>query len=112
MVKDIVVALLTTTINRYSELKIVNVSRDVICMDLTTILDYVGDIPEDSKRPVTVVLNEGDCKCEIYKQVLEEVLSNLRSIDSPNPADSYIDESIEMIKKVMEETKWKAMDYI
>lgn len=105
MVKDIVVALLTTTINRYSELKIVNVSRDVLCMDLITILDYVEDIPEDSKRRVTVVLNEGDCKCEIYKQVLEEVLSNLRSIDSPNPADSYIDESIEMIKKVMEETK-------
>lgn len=75
-----------------------------VILSLEDLLDYVTDIPE-VKAPVTIVLNEGNCKCEIYKQVLEEVLSNLRSIDSPNPADSYIDESIEIIKKVMEETK-------
>ncbi|WP_035293820.1 hypothetical protein [Clostridium sp. KNHs214] len=75
-----------------------------VILSLEDLLDYVADIPE-VKSPVTVVLNEGNCKCEIYKQVLGEVLSNLRSIDSPNPADSYIDESIEIIKKVMEETK-------
>lgn len=85
--------------------RVANSNIKVFTSELNDLLDYVSDIPEDSKRPVTVVLNEGNCKCEIYKQVLEEVLSNLRSIDSPNPADSYIDESIEIIKKVMEETK-------
>lgn len=32
-----------------------------------------------------------------YKEALEEVLFNLRSIEMPNIADSYIDDSIRII---------------
>lgn len=42
---------------------------------------------------------------EKYKQALEEVLQNLRSIDSPTPGDEYIDDSIKIIVKVLKETK-------
>ena len=38
-----------------------------------------------------------------YKFVLEGVLQNLRSIDGPNAADEYIDDSIKLIVKVLEE---------
>ncbi|WP_264170104.1 hypothetical protein [Clostridium estertheticum] len=32
-----------------------------------------------------------------YRQALEEVLQNLRSIESPNSNDEYIDDSIKII---------------
>lgn len=32
-----------------------------------------------------------------YEEALKEVLMNLRSIDIPNAADSYIDDSIQVI---------------
>lgn len=73
--------------------------------ELSDLLDFVEDIPEERKEPVAIVLSERDCKCEKYKQALGKVLSNLRSIDGPNPADSYINESIEIIKKMVEETR-------
>ena len=38
-----------------------------------------------------------------YKYVLEGVLANLRSIDGPNTADEYIDDSIKLIVKVLNE---------
>jgi hypothetical protein len=38
-----------------------------------------------------------------YKYVLEEVLTNLRSIDRPNTDDEYIDDSIKIIVKVLKE---------
>ena len=38
-----------------------------------------------------------------YKQALEEVLINLRSIDGPNSAVEYIDDSIKIIVKVLKE---------
>lgn len=38
---------------------------------------------------------------EKYKQVLEEVLQNLRSIEGPNVADEYIDDSIKIIIGVL-----------
>lgn len=98
MIKDVVVPLLTTTINRYSDTKVL--PADAVCRELTDILEYVADLKEEDKEPITVVLSEINCKCEIYKQALEEVLSNLVLIDGPNPADSYIDESIERIKKL------------
>lgn len=37
-----------------------------------------------------------------YVKALEEVLCNLRLIDSPNPADAYIDDSIKIIQNVLE----------
>jgi len=40
---------------------------------------------------------------EKYRQALKEVLTNLRSIDGPNEADSYIDDSIAVISKVLKE---------
>jgi len=40
-----------------------------------------------------------------YCEVLEEVLINLRSIDSPNEADSYINDSIKIIIDVLKEDK-------
>ena len=40
---------------------------------------------------------------EKYKYVLEGVLQNLRSIDGPNTADEYIDDSIKIIVKVLKE---------
>jgi len=42
---------------------------------------------------------------EKYRQALEEVLINLRSIDGPNQADSYINDSILTITKILEEGK-------
>ncbi|MBD8046785.1 MULTISPECIES: hypothetical protein [Clostridium] len=40
---------------------------------------------------------------EKYKEVLKEVLSNLRSIEAPNPGDCYIDDSIKIIHEVLKE---------
>lgn len=40
---------------------------------------------------------------EKYRQALKEVLTNLRSIEAPNPGDDYIDDSIKIIIKVLEE---------
>lgn len=36
-----------------------------------------------------------------YRQTLEEVLTNLRSIEGPNEADEYIDDSIKVIIDVL-----------
>lgn len=38
---------------------------------------------------------------EKYRQALEKVLVNLRSIDGPNVADEYIDDSIKIIVEVL-----------
>lgn len=38
-----------------------------------------------------------------YRQALEEVLKNLRSIDGPNTADEYIDDSIKIIVEVLKD---------
>lgn len=38
-----------------------------------------------------------------YRKALEEVLMNLRSIEGPNEADSYINDSIEKITNVFKE---------
>lgn len=40
---------------------------------------------------------------EKYRQTLKEVLTNLRSIEAPNPGDDYIDDSIKIIMSVLEE---------
>lgn len=40
---------------------------------------------------------------EKYRQALEEVLANLRSIEGPNSADEYIDDSIDIIIKILRE---------
>jgi hypothetical protein len=40
---------------------------------------------------------------EKYKYVLEGVLQNLRSIDGPNSADEYIDDSIKIIVEALKE---------
>lgn len=40
---------------------------------------------------------------EKYKQILEEVLTNLRMIEGPNSADEYIDGSIKVIIDVLKE---------
>ena len=38
---------------------------------------------------------------EEYKQALEEVLQNLRSIDGPNSENKYIDDSVKIIVEVL-----------
>jgi hypothetical protein len=45
---------------------------------------------------------------EKLKQGLKEVLSNLRCIDGPNEADEYIDSSIGIIKKLLDEMEMDA----
>jgi len=40
-----------------------------------------------------------------YRQALEDVLMNLRSIEENNVADSYIDDSIQIITNVLKEVK-------
>lgn len=42
---------------------------------------------------------------EKYKQALEEVLTNLRSIEGPNEADEYIDDSVKVIIEVLKGDK-------
>lgn len=46
---------------------------------------------------------------ERYRQALEEVLHNLRSIEVPNEADSYIDDSIGIITEVLKEGQVKGV---
>ncbi len=48
--KQVVIALLTTTINRYSEVAGSIVSQKCVINDLTNILDYIQDIPEGNKE--------------------------------------------------------------
>ena len=38
---------------------------------------------------------------EEYRKALKEILINLRSIEGPNSADEYIDDSIKIILKVL-----------
>lgn len=84
MIKDIVVALLTTTINRYSELRFSGnmIPREIIIKDLTGTLDYVADIPED-KQPVTVVLgnNEEVERLKSYIRELEDSCENMNQVE-------------------------------
>ena len=40
---------------------------------------------------------------EKYKKALEGVLMNLRAIDGPNTADTYINDSIRVITNVLKE---------
>jgi len=47
--------------------------------------------------------SEGGYMIERYRKALEEVLSNLRSIEAPNPGDNYIDDSIKIIYGLLEE---------
>ncbi|MBA4509166.1 hypothetical protein H1057_14115 [Clostridium sporogenes] len=47
--KQVVIALLTTTINRYSEVSGSIVAQKCVINDLTNILDYIQDIPEENK---------------------------------------------------------------
>ncbi|WP_258881155.1 hypothetical protein [Clostridium tagluense] len=42
---------------------------------------------------------------EKYRQALEEVLLDLRSIEGPNEADSYINDSIKTIMEVLKVAK-------
>ncbi|MBU3126775.1 hypothetical protein [Clostridium tagluense] len=42
---------------------------------------------------------------EKYRQALEEVLQNLRSIDGPNSGDEYINDSIKIIVEVLNAAK-------
>lgn len=57
--KQVVIALLTTTINRYSEVAGSIVSQKCVINDLTNILDYIQDIPEGNKpNEVLNIFNE------------------------------------------------------
>ncbi|KIS22056.1 hypothetical protein [Clostridium botulinum] len=57
--KQVVIALLTTTINRYSEIGGSIVSQKCVINDLTNILDYIQDIPEENKpNEVLDIFNE------------------------------------------------------
>ena len=42
---------------------------------------------------------------EKYRYALEGVLQNLRSLNGPNTADEYINDSIKIIVKVLKEEK-------
>lgn len=73
MVKNIVVALLTTTINRYSELKFSenSIPKGMVTKDLISILDYIVDISEEDKQPITVVLNNNTNIVELKEYIKE-----------------------------------------
>jgi hypothetical protein len=58
------------------------------------------------KRTTKACMLQVDKESKVrYRKALEEVLINLRSIDGPNPSDSYIDDSIKVIVKVLKEEK-------
>ena len=84
MIKDVVIALLTTTINRYSDLRFSGnmIPREIIIKDLTGTLDYVADIPED-KQPITVVLgnNEEVERLKSYIRELEDSCENMNQVE-------------------------------
>lgn len=69
--KQILIALLTTTINRYLKYAANDLSKDDVVEDLTNILDYVTDIPEESQEPITVVLN--NTEVETLKSRINEL---------------------------------------
>lgn len=71
--------------------------------ELTNLLRFIDRTSGEAKDHITIVLNGENYENKIYKQVLEKVLINLRLIDSPNPGDEYIDNSIEIIAKALKE---------
>ncbi|HDK7158448.1 TPA: hypothetical protein PTV43_003655 [Clostridium botulinum] len=57
--KQVVIALLTTTINRYYEVAANTLFKRAVINDLTNILDYIQDIPEENKsNEVLNIFNE------------------------------------------------------
>lgn len=47
-------------------------------------------------------MNDAD-KIQVLLDTLKEVQNNLELIESPNPADSYINYSLDVIKKALSE---------
>lgn len=99
MVKDIVVALLTTTINRYSDLKCDRnwLPKEMVIKDLTGMLDYAADVKETDKQPITVVLNnnmditrlqeyikELEETCEDNNEVIRKQFERIKGLEFEN----------------------------
>lgn len=99
MIKDITLALLTTTINRYSSLgdSIRAIHKEVVINDLTDILDYVTDLKEENNQPITVVLNsngeveflkkrirELEESCETDNEVIEKQHRKIKELQNSN----------------------------
>jgi hypothetical protein len=73
-----------------------------------TVMPGIGALCQTRRRTnmgndaVSVVdIKAAKQKIKVYKEALEEVLINLRSIEIPNEADSYIDDSINIITSVL-----------
>lgn len=69
--KQVLIALLTTTINRYSLYVTRDLLRNNVIEDLTNILDYVTDIPEENQESITVVLSNAEV--EALKRRMNEL---------------------------------------
>lgn len=82
MIKDVIVALLTTTINRYQSIDKSMLYKPEVLNSLNIILDYVEDIPEDNSKPTTVVLcgSENE-KLEKRIHELEESCENMCEVE-------------------------------
>ncbi|WP_291563626.1 MULTISPECIES: hypothetical protein [unclassified Clostridium] len=68
----------------------------------TTLKEFL-DIAERCNKTLKKCVQKGGAYMEDkYVKALEEVLCNLRLIESPNPDDDYIDDSIKIIQNVLE----------
>jgi len=96
------IALLTTTINRYYEAVTNTLFKKDVIKDLTTILDYIEDIPE-KKQSITVVLNNDK---EIIK--LKKYIRELeKSCECMNEVEINLSKKIETLKNENRKLKYR-----
>lgn len=86
-----------------SSMIIENIKFNNISFKKKTTLKEFLDIAERCNKTLKRCVQKGGAYMkDKYVKALEEVLCNLRLIDSPNPADAYIDDSIKIIQNVLE----------
>ncbi|MHB9946936.1 hypothetical protein CF095_16370 [Clostridium botulinum] len=99
--KQMIIALLTTTINRYYEVAANTLFKRAVIKDLTNILDYIEDTPEE-KQPITVVLNNDK---EITK--LKKYIGDLeKSCECMNEIEINLSEKIGILKNENRKLKY------
>ncbi len=82
--KQILIALLTTTINRYLKYAANDLSKDDVVEDLTNILDYVTDIPEENQESITAILDNTEVEAlrNRIRELEETCIANNEVIDT------------------------------
>lgn len=126
--KQVLIALLTTTINRYSLYVTRDLLRNNVIEDLTNILDYVTDITEENQESITVVLsntevealkrrmNELEETCVANNEVIDAQFKKIEEQKEANymwqSACIKLREENERLKEMIEKAKEPERPYI